>query len=136
MSQSMDFVRSHFGKLNSFNQTLFSSLQVLYRYLFVMKKVFNYSELQFSEVTSYKIHTLTSYASEYLKTFNSVSKVKLFWEAHKNMRHPPLGFSIYLVNFKTMRRMAQLFLAFSEKLNFTLNHDQFAWFLKSDSSVH
>ena len=31
---------------------------VLYRYLFVKKKVFNYSELHFSEVTSYKIHTL------------------------------------------------------------------------------
>ena len=31
---------------------------VLYRYLFVKKKVFNLSELHFSEVTSYKIHTL------------------------------------------------------------------------------
>jgi hypothetical protein len=31
---------------------------VLYRYLFVMKKVFNWSELHFSEVASYKIHTL------------------------------------------------------------------------------
>ena len=29
-----------------------------YRYLFVKKKVFNYSELHFSEVTSHKIHTL------------------------------------------------------------------------------
>ena len=29
-----------------------------YRYLFVKKNVFNYSELHFSEVTSYKIHTL------------------------------------------------------------------------------
>ena len=29
-----------------------------YRYLFVKKKVFNYSELHFSEVTSYKIPTL------------------------------------------------------------------------------
>ena len=28
------------------------------RYLFVKMKVFNYSELHFSEVTSYKIHTL------------------------------------------------------------------------------
>ena len=34
------------------------SIVVLYRYLFVKKKVFNYSELHFSEVTSYKIHTL------------------------------------------------------------------------------
>ena len=31
-----------------------------YRYLFVKKKVFNYSELHFSEGTSYKIHTLNS----------------------------------------------------------------------------
>ena len=31
---------------------------LLYRYLFVKKKVFNLSELHFSEVTSYKIHTL------------------------------------------------------------------------------
>ena len=30
---------------------------VLYRYFFVMKQVFNYSELHFSEVTSYKIHS-------------------------------------------------------------------------------
>ena len=29
-----------------------------YRYLFVKMKVFNYSELHFSKVTSYKIHTL------------------------------------------------------------------------------
>ena len=29
-----------------------------YRYLFVKKKVFNYSELHFSEGTFYKIHTL------------------------------------------------------------------------------
>ena len=29
-----------------------------YRYLFVKKNVFNYSELHFSDETSYKIHTL------------------------------------------------------------------------------
>ena len=29
-----------------------------YRYLFVKKNVFNYSELHFSKLTSYKIHTL------------------------------------------------------------------------------
>ena len=33
-----------------------------YRYLFVKKKAFNYSELHFSEVTSYKIHTLGNIA--------------------------------------------------------------------------
>ena len=31
-----------------------------YIYLFVKKNVFNYSELHFSEVTSYKIHTLVT----------------------------------------------------------------------------
>ena len=31
-----------------------------YRYLFVKKKVFNLSELHFSEVTSYKIRTLVA----------------------------------------------------------------------------
>jgi hypothetical protein len=40
----MDFVRSHFG--------------TNYRYPFVMKKVFNWSELHRFEVTSYKIHIL------------------------------------------------------------------------------
>ena len=32
-----------------------------YRYLFVKMKVFNYSELHFPEVTSYKIPTLVQY---------------------------------------------------------------------------
>ena len=34
------------------------------------------------------------------------------------MRHSPDGFDIYLVNVKIIRRMAQIFVAFSEKLNF------------------
>ena len=34
---------------------------VLYRYLFVKKKVSNLSELHFSEVISYKIHTLEQF---------------------------------------------------------------------------
>ena len=38
-----------------------SVLKRLLRYLFVMKKVFNYSELHFSEVTSSKIHTLEKF---------------------------------------------------------------------------
>ena len=45
-------------------------------------------------------------------------KVQLFWEGHKNLRHPPYDFDIYLVNVKTIRRIAQIFVAFSEKLNF------------------
>ena len=47
-----------------------------------------------------------------------VVKVQLFWEGCKNLRHPPYGFDIYLVNVKTIRRMAQIFVAFLEKLNF------------------
>ena len=31
----------------------------------------------------------------------------------------PYGFDIYLVNVKTMRKIAQIFVAFSEKLNFS-----------------
>ena len=35
------------------------------------------------------------------------------------MRNRPYGFEIYLVNVKTLRTIAQIFVAFSEKLNFT-----------------
>ena len=35
------------------------------------------------------------------------------------MRNRPYGFEIYLVNVKTIRMIAQIFVAFSEKLNFT-----------------
>ena len=34
------------------------------------------------------------------------------------MRNLPDGFDIYLVNVKTMRQIAHIFVAFSEKLNF------------------
>ena len=45
-------------------------------------------------------------------------KVQLFWEGHKNLRDLPQGFDIYLVNVKTMRKIEQIFVFFSEKLNF------------------
>ena len=45
-------------------------------------------------------------------------KVQLFWESQKNVLNRPYGFEIYLVNIKTMRMIAQIFVAFSEKLNF------------------
>ena len=48
-------------------------------------------------------------------------KVQLFWEGHKNVRYRPYGFEIYLVNVKTIRTIAQIFVAFSEKLNFNKN---------------
>ena len=46
-------------------------------------------------------------------------KVQLFWGDNKNVRNRPYGFKIYLVNVKTIRTIAQIFVAFSEKLNFT-----------------
>ena len=45
-------------------------------------------------------------------------KVQLFKEGHKNVSNRPYGFEICLVNVKTMRTIAQIFVAFSEKLNF------------------
>ena len=57
-------------------------------------------------------------------------KVQLFWEGYKNLRNLPHGFDIYLVNVQTMEKIAQIFVAFSEKLNFTQN------FAGSKSSVH
>ena len=47
-------------------------------------------------------------------------KDQLFWEGHKNLRNFPHGFDIYLVNDKTKRKIAQIFVPFSEKLNFNL----------------
>jgi hypothetical protein len=41
-----------------------------YRYPFVMKKVFNWSELHLSEVTSYKIHILKVATFEFKFRFN------------------------------------------------------------------
>ena len=38
------------------------------------------------------------------------------------MRNHPYGFEIYFVTVKTMRTIAQIFAAFSEKLNFTPVH--------------
>ena len=49
-------------------------------------------------------------------------KVQLFWEGHKNVRNHPYGFEIYLVNIKTIRTIAQIFVAFSEKLNFNTKY--------------
>mgnify|MGYP001399959264 CR=1 FL=1 len=34
----------------------------------------------------------------------------------------PFGLDIYLVNVQTMRKIVQIFAAFSEKLNFTITH--------------
>ena len=45
-------------------------------------------------------------------------KVQFFWEGHKNEHNRPYGFEIYLVNVKTMRTIAKIFVASLEKLNF------------------
>ena len=47
-----------------------------------------------------------------------IDKDQLFGEGHKNMRNHHYGFEIDLVNVKTIRTIAQIFVAFSEKLNF------------------
>ena len=47
-------------------------------------------------------------------------KVQLSWEGHKNVRNRPYGFKIHYVNVKTMRMIVQIFVAFSEKLNFNV----------------
>ena len=54
-----------------------------------------------------------------MTSFEISFKVQLFWEGHKNLRNLPYGFDIYLVNVKTIRQIVQIFVAFSEKLNFT-----------------
>ena len=56
-----------------------------------------------------RVHTRTEF---------QVGEVQLFWEGHKNLRNLSHGFDIYLVNGKTTRKIAQIFVAFSEKLNF------------------
>ena len=54
----------------------------------------------------------------YPTTLAKLGKVQLFLEGHKNVRIRPYGFEIYLVNVKTMRMIVQIFVTFSEKLNF------------------
>ena len=39
--------------------------------------------------------------------------------SNKYVRNLPYGFDIYLVNVKTIRQIKQIFVVFSEKLNFT-----------------
>ena len=42
-------------------------------------------------------------------------KVRIFWETHKIWKN------LYLVNFQSMRKIAQVFVCFSESLNFTVS---------------
>ena len=63
---------------------------------------------------------------------NWAFKVQLFLEGHKNLRNLPHALLIYLliVNVQTMRKIVQIFVAFSEKLNFTSNNLGLIWALK------
>ena len=47
--------------------------------------------------------------------YGAIHEVQLLWEDHKNVHSRPYGFEIYLVNVKTMRTIAQIFVAFSKK---------------------
>ena len=77
----------------------------------------NYDEI--SILCTYKyFYTIIIETTLILISLDRAFKVQLFREGHQNLRYPPYGFDIYLVNVKTIRRMAQSFVAFSEKLNF------------------
>ena len=53
--------------------------------LFVKKKVFNYSELHFSEATSYKIHTLTGKIKVFGSQIMEERVASLFLEINTQM---------------------------------------------------
>ena len=50
------------------------------------------------------------------------------------MRNRPYGFEIYLVNIKTIRTIAHIFVAFSEKLNFS--NKSVSFFFSSIQTCH
>jgi hypothetical protein len=45
-------------------------------------------------------------------------KVPISQDDHKTLHNLPRGFDTYLVDIKTMSKIAQVFVTFSEKLNF------------------
>ena len=49
---------------------------------------------------------------------NILDKVQLFWEGHKNLRTLPHGFGHLLSRRPNQRKIAQIFVASTEKLNF------------------
>ena len=55
------------------------------------------------------------HAARGMQNLQIVFKVQLFWEDHKNVCNRPYGFEIYLENVKTMRTIAQIFVAFLRK---------------------
>ena len=64
----MNFVRSHLQQTHPKVMTN------------MLKKVFNWSEVHLSKVTSYKIHTLETAQ----KQLNSIETLKLEWEEYLN----------------------------------------------------
>ena len=82
---------------------------------------------QMLSVCKNKINALTFAQRLMAKTFKILEikscgwglfKVQHFWEAHKNLHN--------FVNVKTMRKIAEIFEAFSEKLNF-MRHNLRFW---------
>ena len=72
-----------------------------------------------ADLRKHQIFVIKAWNSKFWPFFcANVCKVQLFWEGHKNLHNLPHGFDIYLVSVKTMRKIAQFFVAFSEKLNF------------------
>ena len=61
----------------------------------------------------------SSYTSAFCRK-NKILVQDLFWEGHKNLRNLPHGFAVYLVHVKTLKKISQFSVAFSEKLNFIL----------------
>ena len=58
---------------------------------------------------------LLQYTPKSVKLF----KGQIFWEVYKNLRNLPDCFEIFLVNVKTMRKIAKILVAFSEKQDFS-----------------
>ena len=96
----MDFERSPFGKMQLWivehfhlhkkvpvlmNHNIRKKLYVMihyYRYLFVKMKVFNYSELHFSEGTSFKIHTLKWTVWRNRDTCRTILSIYFLWKKY------------------------------------------------------
>ena len=68
----MDFVTSHFGKMNFWMGLLLQPANPPKSEDKYVEKVFNWSEVHLSKMTCYKIHTLVS--RPYLKIYTSVLK--------------------------------------------------------------
>ena len=67
--------------------------------------------------TSYVLLELAIMWHPFVRNYYLAVKFSFSEKATKIRANPPYGFDIYLVN---IRRMAQIFVAFSEKLNFTV----------------